>query len=306
MPSRQATEHEQMRWGYMTYVDLSRRITKMTKRDKLDAFLHYGFYVWSGQERPSRVSVSDARNLIMAAIARCRTLGFHDLTGMYTRRMEQFDSNPPTRTLVAETRTGRSGRWVQVGGRAPDYRETEQRVVDGQARLRVAVNVQVSAWNTATRPHFEVLLNPNMRHSLFATEDLRRPMITAMWEFFQGVALGSIHGAECRITRSEAADLMRRLRDTALYFGCNDLAMAIAHDVDRVREAVLQWQTNQRLEGERILQEAAQHARQRQGIRLIRFPKKKKEDTLDSLMEDDKAHQPTIDEILGLGEDEEW
>jgi hypothetical protein len=298
MPSRQAIEHEQMRWGYMNTVDLSRRITRMTKRDKLDAFLHYAFEVWSGREPANaHVSLPAVRTLIMEAIERCRTLRFNDLTGQYSARFQigqesQSHRATGTRTFLPPSQPARQdGRiWADISAQ----------------RMQAVINVNRSSWPSGTLSTFTQLLNPNMRNSIFQNEEYRRPLITAMWEFFQGVATGEIHGAECHITRRDAVELMRRLRDTAGWYGCHDLERSIAQDHDQRSAQVLQWETNQRLEGERLMAEAAANTRKRQGIRLIRFPKKKKEETLESLMEDTSPRQPTIDEILGLGEDDEW
>lgn len=298
MPSRLAIEHEQMRWAYMNMVDLSRRITKMTKRDKLDAFLHYASEVWAGRE-PSMCGSRAARDLILNAIERCNILGFRDLTSQYTARF-QMDSGasrphsptPPIRRVIASD----TGRYSSPTSIATPTQVTDQRGWESD-RVRNTVNVLQSAWPSGTTSTFIQLMNPNMRHSIFEVEESRRPLITAMWNFFQGVALGTIHSAERRITRSESVDLMGRLRDVAELWGHFDLQLAMARDVIRCLEVVTQWETTQRLEAERILTEAATATRQRLGLRLIRFPKKKE-------VEDTNPRQPTIDELLGLDEDD--
>jgi hypothetical protein len=300
MPSRRAIDHEAMRWSYMDQRALSRRLATMNRRDKLDAFLYYAFEVWSGRE-PSACGPAAARSLVAEALQKARALRFDDLDREYTARWnigwnigQTRQRTPPIARVTAPfipDEVVRTGRW-------------RSNSVD-LSRVQAVVDINRSSWPSGTLNTFTQLLNPNMRNSIFQGEETRRPLITALWEFFVDVAAGTIHSAECRITRHEAVDLMRRLRDLAQFHGCMDLASSIAGDVDRCREMVLQWQTNQRLEGERLMQEAANLTRQRQGIRLIRFPKKKKEDALDDLMKDDSPRQPTIDQILGL-DDDEW
>lgn len=280
----------------MNMVTLARRIPKMTKRDKLDAFLHYAFDVSAGRE-PAHCGPAAARDMILAAIERCRALRFDDLVRQYTVRMQMEGSStrtPPIERVYAPfipDDVVRTGRWWSDGVQPP---------------IEAVVEINRSSWHSGTTHTFSQLLDPNMRHGIFQPEESRRHLIYAMQNFFVSVAVGTIHTSECRITRTEAVDLLRRLRDMAQFYGESDLVLEIARDVDRCREAVLTWETNQRLEGERLMQEAAHLTRQRQGIRRIWFPKKKKDETLESLMEDDKPRQPTLDEILGLDEPDEW
>jgi len=260
---------------------LSRRIRAMTKRDKLDAFLHYAFEVWSGRE-PSRVGPSGARTLAAEALQKARQLGFTDLDREYTPRWEAGQGG---------TRTYRS----QVAGAFQNQRRLTQE------QIRNTVNINVASWPFGTLSSFSRLMNPNTRNSIFSNEDVRRPMITAFLDFFVGVAQGTIHSAECRITPRNALFLMQRLRDVCQYYGLYNLNSLINRRLIEMTDLITTRETNDRLQTESTAAQVARNAKRWEGVRLIRFPKKKKEETLENI----EPKQLTIDDIL-LGDDDDW
>lgn len=275
MPSGTAIDHERMRWEYMDFRQLSIRLGKITKLEKLETFLWYCERAQDGRER-ARIPRADIRRLHEHALERARILGYRqDLERRYPvpvpvsarGAVAELDRNAAqsnrevvnaSRWQPARTVTGRVS--PRLGGLPPPDIET----VVSQAR---------ETWRTAG---FHAL---SRWISGQAGGDVSHRLLHDFAEFLRMMAISSqdVRERECCLAPGEALELMRQAVCRATDLGHEHLPSTIRKMMDQVEHHL------------KVIAKRKADDQDKCGMsgRVIRIKKKPKDgQTIDDLLED--------------------
>lgn len=256
----------------MNFVEVQRRITKMTRNEKLNAFLSYAHDVMIGRRRTPRIDSSQATQLFNLGLLRAQQLGFTSLTRVYGMRQERHEAGMRAAAQREEM--------VQHNlHTSPPAEEITRRVARYAAQ-----------WPGWTRIRFEQELNPNYSGFIRENEFMRRPAISSLIAFFTSVVFDRRDDVVV-ITRADARDLLSRTADLAHFLNIMDLSRLAteryvhANATIRAMEAARELTDLAGRRDDIIVSPWDTPPPQRPGVRVIRFqkPERTVEDLVDAM-----------------------
>jgi len=248
-------DHERNRWSYMSFRDLSIRLGKITKLEKLNTFLWYCTQVEGGFEDAPMVSLPDVVRLHGHALERADILG--------------FGPNLRLRYPVTQPRTRSPQSNIQDVGRGATKQEV--RAAD-QLERQVARDRQL--WETSNFFQLQRYVSGD-----FAPGTDRRSLHDFI--YFMRLMAEADHTTrerQCRVTPGEALELMRQATRRMTELGINDLVPVMLRLVDEVDQHLKDHAARAKIERDKTSM----------GARVIRVraKPKKEETTIDDLLGD--------------------